>query len=656
MSLIKEKSKGGHLFFLLSLAAIICLVFSPVLKNQIVNWDDVNILDRQVNGTDHFPDLRGIFSRTVLSTYIPLTILSFAIEYHFFGNNPFVYHLDNVLLHILIVSLIYFFIHRLGFSRKVAFISALLFAVHPLHVEPVAWIAERKGGVYAFFYLLSMHTYLTFLQSRKKGSYALSLFWGLFSMLAKPMALTLPFVLLLLDWFYDRKDNKSCLFEKIPFFLYIIPLAYITHVHNYSTVSVNPNLFQAVLIFIWSFTFYIFKFIFPFALVPLYKTPQPVSILNPVYQLSLIMSISMVFLTFKYRRNKIFIFSFMFYVVSIFCLLRFDVMDNLTVVADRYMYLPSLGFCLLAGVIIDKFLLKQKIKKMTSCVVSILFLLLASKSVEQTQIWKDSISVWSQVIRYEPSVYIAYNSRGAAYQKMGDVDLALKDYKKAIEINPEFYLPYGHIGLIYMMENQDELAKSYLNKALEINPSDANSYNSLGLIYERQGQPELAISQFSLSISKDPHYYNGFYNRGMLYAHLDRTDLALKDLSEALRLFPYKAETFNDRGNLYMKLGEWDLAMADYQNALRLSPEYVHPYNNIGTIFGEQGKNEEAIRFFTKAISVNPSMPQSYRNRSIILNKEGRKEEALVDALKAKELGADGLETYIEALKTEMKS
>jgi protein O-mannosyl-transferase len=656
MSLMKEKLKSGHAFFLLSLAAVVGLVFSPVLKNQIINWDDINILDRQVNGAEHFPDVKEIFSRTVLSTYIPLTILSFAIEYQLFGNNPFVYHLDNVFLHLLIVMLIYFLIHRLGFSKRLAFISALFFAIHPLHVEPVAWIAERKGGVYAFFYLLSMHTYLFFLQSRRKRFYVLSIFLGLCSMLAKPMALTLPFVLLLLDWFYDRKDNKTCLFEKVPFFLYILPLAYITHAHNFSTVSVNPSVFQAGLIFIWSFTFYIFKFIFPFVLIPLYKTPQPINILNPIYLCSLIMFISIIFLTLKYRRNKVFIFSFMFYVVSIFCLLRFDVLDNLTVVADRYMYLPSLGFCLLAGFMVDQSLQKPSVRKITPWIASILFLMLAVKSMTQTQIWRDSISVWSQVIRYEPSVYSAYNSRGAAYQKRGDIDLALKDYLKAIEINPKFYLPYGHVGFIYAMQNQDDLAKSYLNKGLEINSSDANAYNTLGLIYEREEQYELALSNFSLSISKDPLYYNGFYNRGMLYAHLDRSDLALKDLSETIRLYPFKAEMFNDRGNLYMKLGQWDLAMADYQNALRLSPEYVHPYNNIGTIFGEQGKNKEAIQFFTKAISLNPSLPQSYRNRSIILNKDGRKEAALADALRAKELGAEGMETYIEVLRMEMKN
>ena len=256
----------------LTILVIVFLAFWPSVQNGFVNWDDdVHLTEnpalRGLDG-DH---LQQIFSQTINHIYVPLTTLSFAIEYFFRQYDPFLYHLDNLLLHLLNTWLVFIICGQLGLTVRASGLAALLFGLHPTHVESVAWVTERKDVLYGAFYLLAMHLYLRYIKEANKNLYLFSWFSGLFSMLAKPMALSLPLILLVLDWLKGRKFERNLYLEKVPYVLIIVSITLITYLQHARIPAQKAG--EAVLIGTWTFIFYIRKFVFPFDLCPLYKLP-----------------------------------------------------------------------------------------------------------------------------------------------------------------------------------------------------------------------------------------------------------------------------------------------------------------------------------------------------------------------------------------------
>ena len=197
----KDKNKqrviaGKDLLPIISIVLVTVICLLPVLQNGLLQWDDrVHLTENRQVKSLSLENIGNIFTSTVSDTYIPLTILSFAIEHHFAGWNPFVYHLDNLILHLLVVVCVYIFILQLGFSKLTAFLATMVFAIHPTRVESVAWVTERKDVLYGMFYMLALNSYLKYVKSRKMRFYVISIFMGIFSILAKPMALSLPLIL-----------------------------------------------------------------------------------------------------------------------------------------------------------------------------------------------------------------------------------------------------------------------------------------------------------------------------------------------------------------------------------------------------------------------------------------------------------------------------
>lgn len=630
--------------------------FSPSLKFTFVSWDDPLSLNYTLIRSIEWEGLQNIFTTILNTTYTPLTILSYAFEYHFFKYKFFIYHLDNVLLHCVVVFLSYWLAIRLGLKRWTAFAAVLIFAVHPMKVESIAWITERKDMLYAVLYLGAIHAYFSYINNRHKLFYPLSIFLGLLSMLAKPMALSLPIILLLFDWYFKRLPIKKCLIEKIPYLLYILPLAYITHSHNHSAVSIHENTLNALLIFIWSFSFYLAKFFVPVTLVPIYAVPEPISLANPVYLLSLAIFCSTLWIVCRLYRNKWFMFCFMFYFASIFFLMRFDKMVNLGVVADRFIYLPSLGLCLYLATRLEKYYLRfDRLKKIL--LIPGLILLVATliyKTIQQQNVWKTSANLWGYVVKHEPTIAIAYNNRGFSYIEAEQWDLAFEDFKKAIEILPTYAYAYSNIGSIYFLKEQYDLAIQYFNKTLSLDPEHAKSHNILGLIYEKKGQLDLALKKFNTAVELEPDEYDFHFNRFRIYKNQGKFELAVNDLNRIIQIYPDKFEAYLERGDLYVNLNKLDLALVDYQHALQLNPASDQTYHNLGILFALQGNTDLAIEYLTKAIQLNPQAPISYVNRARILQKTGRIKQALDDVQKAQSLGESNLDSVVNELQSSL--
>ena len=532
----------------LLLICLAALSFWPCFKADFVHWDDDrHLLDNPVAQTHSLTAIGVIFHSAINKTYIPLTILSFNIEHYFFGLNPFIFHLNNFILHVLVCLAIYALIIRMGMERMVAFLAALLFAIHPMHVESVAWVTQRKDVLYSLFYVLSILYYWKYLTYRRQGSYILSIACGILSILAKPMALSLPLTLLIFDWYYQNRITKQALLNKWSYIFAILPMAWITYELNSRTIEINIP--ESLLIFSWSATFYIKKFLTPFVLLPLYQLPQPVSLLNPSYASSALMIMAAPFVIYYLRKDRLFILAVSFYILSTFFLWRYDNAVDVTIVGDRFMYLPSLGICLwLASLLTEKIKERKPAWIVATCLLTVGMLTLTYR---QCLVWHDDISLWQHELRYEQSSALAYNSYGVALSKLRRQQEALEALDQAIAIDPKYAIAF---------------------------------YNR-GRVFVKQGQSQKALEDLTTSIALNPYHVNSYLERGTLLSRQEKLHEALDDLDTAERLDPQNAGVYNNRGIVYKKLGDLKLAQEDFTWALKLNPKLASAYVNRASVW-----------------------------------------------------------------------
>ena len=551
-----DKQPERKLFILLAILAITFVSFSSILNNGFLNWDDNFHLVG--NRSVRFFDIKHMFTSTVNENYIPLTILSFAIEHHFFGLNPFIYRLDNLLLHLVVTGLVFLFALQVGLTVRGATFAALLFGIHPMHVESVAWVTERKDVLYAAFYMGALCSYWRYLEDKRIKSYLLTIVLGMLSILAKPMALSLPLILFVCDWLKGRKFNLKVFYEKVPYFLYIIPIAWITFSLNKRIPG--DNLIEGALIWVWTATFYIKKFFSLFIFIPWYSLPKPVSISNFHYASSLIILFFLLICLARYRKNRWLIFASLFYFVSIFLLLRCDISDP-QIVADRFMYLPSVGICVLLGVSWER--ISGNLKKRgvafrnagCFCLI-LLFSVLCVKTYFQSEIWQDSITFWSYVIQHSPDdtriTSRAHQVRGVAYDEQGRYNLALADYNRALDINPLYAKTYYYRGGLYLGRGLYDIALDDFNKVLNINTHFVvDAYNSRGIVWGLKDEHALALNDFNKAIALNSNFIEAYNNRGIIYYNMDSYELALVDFNRVLELDPNCVQAKNNRERVY---------------------------------------------------------------------------------------------------------
>jgi tetratricopeptide (TPR) repeat protein len=553
-----------NIFILIGLTIF---AFWPCFTAGFVYWDDdLHLFENPVVLNHSIDNLGVIFSTVVNKTYIALTILSFNIEHYFFGLNAFVYHLDNIILHILICTVSYILFIRMGIKNSVAGFAALLFAIHPMHVESVAWVTQRKDVLYSLFYLLCILQYWKYLTLHQSKSFTLSLFFGLLSILAKPMALSLPLTLILFDWYYQGRITKQAVINKWPFFITILPVAWITYQCNSRTMEITVP--ESLLIWAWSATFYIKKFFTPFVLLPLYQLPQPVSLLNPSYASSVLIIAAAPLIIFRLRKDRLFILAVLFYILSTFFLWRYDNTVDVTIVGDRFMYLPSVGLCLwLASILDEKISANKPIWRAAVCAIILGMLLL---TIRQCQIWRNDISLWEHEIKFIKSSALAYNSYGVALSKANRPRDALMAVNRSIEINPKYALAYYNRGRILVRQGQNQEALADFTKAIALNPYHFNSFLERGTLLSRQEKYFDALDDVNTALQLDPQNAGIYNNRGIVYKKLGRINQALEDFSAALRLNPKLGSAYINRANIWKMLNNPYKENLDLQEARRL--------------------------------------------------------------------------------------
>jgi protein O-mannosyl-transferase len=633
------------------------LVYLAALHNDFVGWDDDHYVveNRHIRSFDAAL-FKWAFFAFSSSNWHPLTWISHALDYAIWGLNPLGHHLTNITLHavntFLVVLLVMrlleavhgsqFTVHNSRFTLIAAGTTGLLFGLHPLHVESVAWVAERKDLLCALFFLLSMMTYANAVRRMGHGAEgkrltpgallpALCLF--ILALMSKPMAITLPVVLLILDWHpFGRLRSwgsmRDLIVEKAPFLVLSLASSVVTILAQRADGAIQSMEFASastrLLVAAQSLVAYLRKMIWPLDLIPYYPYPKTASLLSPEYLSSIVLVIGITAgCIILVKNQKGWLTAWGYYIVTLLPVLGIVQVGN-QAMADRYTYLPGLGPFLIMGLATAWTAEKVKTRegmaiKITAAGAALgVVIVLCSATLQQIGIWKNTITLWNYVIKKEPDgAPQAYNNRGLAFKNMGRMREAISDFNKAVALNPAYALAFNNRGTTYkQMGMFNEAIRDY-TAAIALNPDYFRAYSNRAIAYGKIGRVDKATEDFNKALALNPSYSETYLNRAEFYGEAGMLDKALENLDQALVRDPNYAEAYNNRGAVLEKMGQVEKALEDYNRAIDLDPSYYHAYNNKGTLYGKAGSFGEAIASFNKAIAVNPGLADAYFNRGV---------------------------------------
>ncbi|HJS53746.1 MAG TPA: hypothetical protein VJ765_04360 [Chitinophagaceae bacterium] len=573
--------------WLLLVAAITAVCLWPMLKNEFTNWDDeYYIINNQLL---RGPDWKGIFSEQVLGNYHPLTILSYAFNYAVSGLNPFSYFLVNYLFHIVNTLLVFYFIWNIsGKNKFIAAFVALVFGVHPMHVESVAWVAERKDVLYTFFFLLSLIQYWRFLSDGKRSHFWICFIFFVLSLLSKPAAIILPLILLLLDYWKGRPITFKVIAEKIPFFLLSFLFGIITVKIQSPTAMAGLHVFtitDRLFFACYVLMIYFIRFFVPHPLSAFHPFPASGNLGWPVL-ISPLFVVAMMAILWFMRKNKVVVFGILFYVINLLLVLQI-ISIGLTIVSERYTYVPYIGLAFMVAMLVSR--IKFVRRKAILAVAAIFIVGMGIISYQRTYVWRNSGTLWTDALKTYPTTPYARTNRA-----------------------------------------------NYLSK-LALRPDQKPFADS---IYK------VAFEDCAIALSVKPNHAPAFEYRGLMYVDRQQFKEALADANELIRLKPDSRIAYDIRATCYYKFNEPAKALADYDKCVSLKPDDHRSYANRGTILMNSfQKYNEALTEFNIAININPQA-NYLLNRSICYYKMGNMQKAREDALLAGQRGAVITDNY----------
>lgn len=612
------------LFPIAAILLVTIIAFSTSINNSFVNWDDdVNLLENPNLQAFNWESIKGIFTSDVIGNYNPLPIFTFAIENALFGmESARVYHITNLILHLFVVFMVYRFCLVMNISKRAAIFATLLFAIHPMRVESVAWVTERKDVLFAAFYFPALFYYVKWLQSkdRKNFYFAIIMVLFTFSLFSKIQAVALPLSMLTLDYYFKRPLQLKLIMEKIPYFglsLAVGLLGVYMLSENESLKDVtNYSLFERLFVGSWSYCIYLVKWIVPYEMSPLYPYPGNDDI--PIYFYFSVIGVAavaaLVWWAWKNEKRYI-VFGITFFTFNVMFLLQIlGAGQGFT--ADRFTYVPYFGLFFLMAVGLDKLATQQKAYENIIVYSALAYALVFSyMTYQQNKIWKNGETLWTHVLKYYDKATTPWSNRGQYYRDNGMTELALADYNQAISLK-----------------------------------QDAGTLNSRGKLYFDSGNAQQAITDYTASINVDPTVGEVYVNRGAAYGSLQQYDQAIKDISEGLRLDPENINGYLNRSLLHYMLGNYAAAHEDHTSYLSRNPYKPEMWYERAITKRRLGRDQESIADFTQAINLQ-QRDLFYLERAKAYRALGNNQQALLDAQQAQALGSQDAAALIQELR-----
>jgi len=571
------------------------------VNNQFTNWDDeVYVTENPFIKNLSPQNLKIILSKNVTQNYYhPLTMLSLALNWHFSGASPRAYYVTEIILHLLNTVLVFFLslalFHAMvkrGYGKingipYLAGLCALWFGIHPMHVESVSWIAERKDVLYLFFYLLGLITYVKYVMENKRSLMVPVVFLFLLSLLSKPMAVVFPFSLLAIDVLLKRKMEWKLLLEKIPLFAISALFGYIAYTLQEEGNAITSfhafTLMQRVMFAGYNYLAYLIKLFVPSHLSSFYPYPEfTASNRFPTYFYiapfaAIAITAGLLHLAYKKGENyfRVALFGFGFYFFNVMFILQF-VSSGPSIMADRYSYASYIGFVFMLVYFINVLINKMPaIKTPVIVIVAVFSCMLAFVCQARTEVWHNSETLWKDVIsKYPDRVEVAYKNLGNYY---------------------------------YLDRHQYDSAYTYYETLEQNNTNDAGIYYDIGLIWAIRKNYERAVEEYNRSLKLDSSSFDTYFNRGAAYFEMGQNEFAIRDYIHAYKLDSTNQRLLLNLGYIFLnRMKNYDAATAIYSRLIAIDPTNVDYYYKRGITRYNNGNFKEAIDDFNKEISVNP--------------------------------------------------
>ncbi len=630
--------------FAAALLAAVVLAYQPAWNGGFI-WDDNAHVTR--------PELRSVrglwriwFEVGATQQYYPLLHSAFWIEHRLWGDTPLGYHLLNILLHGGVALMAALILRRL--SVPGAYLAGAVFALHPVHVESVAWITELKNTLSAVFYLGAAMVYLRFRERRTTPLYLSALGLFVLGLASKTVTATLPAALLLISWWQrGRLEWRRDALPLVPFFALGIGAGLGTAWVERRLIGAEGAAFDFTLAergliagrAIW---FYLSTLFWPVRLTFVYPRwsvsgTEWEQYLFPATALGLLGSAWL-----GRRKGRGPLAGLLFFVGTLFPVLGFfNVYPfQFSFVADHFQYLASLGIIAVvsAGMALglERWGLWRRPAGDAVCLA--LLSTLAILTWRQCHVYSDIETLYRATIRRNPDCWMAYNNLANALVKRGDVDETIPLFRKAVAIKPDYVEAHTNLGGVLDDRGQVDEAIAEFRKALAINPAYAQAHNNLGLALARRGEVDEAIAEFRRALDKSPGYADAHNNLGVALARRGQVDEAIAHYRRALELRPDHAEAHNNLALLLIARRQVDEAVAHLEEAVAIRPAYADALNSLAVILMSRGQVEAAIAYLQRALDARPASPEARNNLGVALARSGRLDEAIGQFRKALEL------------------
>jgi len=650
-----------YIFVPLGLALITLVVYWRSLSGEFIQfYDDVLYVtdNPHVQAGLTIESIVWAFTTGFGANWHPLTWISHMLDWQLFGLNPWGHHLTSLLFHVANTILLFFVLLRMTNGLWQSAFVAALFALHPLHVESVAWIAERKDVLSTFFWILTMWAYLRYVERQETKNYALLALALTLGLMAKPMLVTLPFVLLLLDYwplnrtqFSDfrtrlgqRLDQGShvklrklplqdLVKEKAPLFALVAVSSLVTFVaqqqggamQTVENLPVLTRVANAVVVYVS----YVEKMIWPSGLSAYYPHPGASRTLLQVALPGLVLFIISASVVLAKRRRPYLVVGWCWYLGALIPTIGL-VQVGSQAMADRYTYVPLIGLFMMIAWGIPELVLGWKKRTVILTTTGILVIgAMLTVTWWQVGYWKNASVLFSHAVSVTSGNWLAHSNLGSALALEGKTEEAIEQQQEALRIRPNYPEAEYNIGVALASLGRTEEAISHYKRAIQSNPNYTGAHNNLGLLLAGQGKTADAIAHYREALRIEPEYAEGHTNLGSALESMGNIDEAIVHYRQAIRSKPNLWNAHFNFALALAKQGKIAEAISHYNETLRLKPDYADAHNNLGKLLEGQGKISEAMTHYAEALRMNPEHADAHKNIALILAGEGKNAEAM---------------------------
>jgi tetratricopeptide (TPR) repeat protein len=662
---------------IIAVCGVVLVVHWPGLSAKALSFDDNQYLTENV--LVQYPSLNSIVRfftevlkpSTVEGYYQPMTMLSLMFDYVLGGreNNLVPFHITSLALHIANTALIIVLLYLLFGQMWVAAGVGLLFGVHPLTVETIPWIGERKTLLAAFFSLWSLIFYVIYTRKNDKKFYFWSFATYLLALMSKPTSLPLPAVMLLMDyWPLNRlktqdsgcKTNKLSIFrdtgylvlDKLPFFMLGGVFAIITYIsQSRAANAILPTEFgpgRIPLILCHNIIFYLYKMVWPVNLSSHYVFPEPLNLSQPMVLAGVIGTCILIpLLVISLRWTRAALTGWLIFFVAILPTMQIIGFSNV-IASDKFAYLPSAGLLMILAAFLV-WLCSIRFSTLCRIAAAIILVLVCAEAVGTRRYlvcWQDTIKLYENMLSLTPDAAPLHLNIGITFQLRKNLDEAISHYHRALELKPDDAPVYNSLGTAMEAKGDPNKAVRYYLQAIKLIPHYAEAYYNLGHLFQLQGKFDDAISYYQQTISLKPNFPDAHYNLAYLLASQGKLDEAIPQYRQTLRIKPYDSDAHNNLGIAMEAKGNFNEAISCYRNAVHFKRDNAEACYNLGHALQSRGRLDEAIGYYHQAIKIKPDYAKAHNNLGTVLQSQGKFDAALTHFREALKLRPGNANTY----------